>query len=428
MPEMPIEVLQHIFLHTLQGPLSNVQECLFPWDIGGVCKAWRYAFVTHARLWASITLDAGVVSHVPSLERLFHRFMLCLERSGNYPLNVSLYIPPIVLEDDVPWIDSIWCAFLSCSHRWRKIILLGPISPILWNGDMPMLESFVLSTRYLMSRGGGGHYRHLPVFSPDELDAHNWSLPWSQVTTIALDIYLVLGEKLPTLLQSLQRIAELRFMVHNFQAETPVYVSAPKCLNHLRILEVPYPQILEIIEAPCLYELHLKTSYDIYPVDDDGNELFGWYRELVDGFMQRSSCRIRRVTLEGFDAILAKPLVSAFPHLKELCFDESSDYRSIDILQFNPDSDAVAFPNLRNLSLTCYPFEVESKIDSLANILASRNRADSQVSRLEKLVILLKQKLSILPCPLEPLPIPPAFERILPEWAHFQVDIQFEQL
>ena len=73
----------------------------------------------------------------------------CLQRSRDHPLSLILCAREYGRDQRLPWIQ-VWKAFLSCSHRWKNIVLCGEALQfrdlmIGCKGGFPLLQSFTLS-------------------------------------------------------------------------------------------------------------------------------------------------------------------------------------------------------------------------------------------------------------------------------------------
>jgi hypothetical protein len=438
-PDIPSEVLGEIFFFTIRGPISNVDDdgSLFPWHLGRVCKEWRYAFVTHPKLWASITLDVKCDVKRDVLQMLYHRFLLCLQRSGDHPLNITLHFSADNwLEDGRPLWASIWKAFLSCSHRWKSIILHGSDPSAfhdlaLCKEKLPLLQRLSIQT----SRPGFDWdvYRQAPCLTQVALNllyevvSPRWSFPWSQLTSFSLGISEISSNSLQVLLENLQGIQELRVFYCN--GHSRAYSFSPTCLKHLRVLDVDCP-ILPVITAPLLLELRLEMTCESWLAYYGQPE---WYDfKAVETFVKLSGCRLRKLTIAGFRAAYVKPLADLFHYIEELCIE--STYGTCDLLGVLTDKqEFVAFPKLRIFTLISSPEYVDQKIGTIRSILELRNGpyagAPPSVSLvpLDKMVLQLKNDRSGKSQSYNQIPIPPAFKDAIPMWAPFEVDLQVEQ-
>ncbi|KAF8343651.1 hypothetical protein F5887DRAFT_235069 [Amanita rubescens] len=240
------------------------------------------------------------------------------------------------------------------------------------------------------------------------------------------------NDALQVLLGNLHNIRELCFKAsgYNWAPDIPPPFP-PTYLKHLRVLEVHYVQILQVIKAPSLVELRLQTASDIYPLGDDGYEMFDFYREVVEAFIELSSCHLRKLVLTGF-TIEVEPLMNSFPDLEEFCIDERHGFSCALLGSFDEELESTPFPNLRILTLNCGSYRAEDIVGVLTSILEFRNgvyigKPSIPLRPLEKIII--KRRYAWYPVPdfYDSEPIPDEFEDAILEWAPFKVEVQFDQ-
>ena len=410
---------------------------LFPWHLGRVCKEWRHAFITHSKLWASITLDVQCDVKRDDLQMLYHSFLLCLQRSGDHPLNLTLHVSADTRhEDRRPLWALIWKAFLSCSHRWKSVTLHGSDPSefhdlALCKDKLPLLQRLSIHT---CSPGFDWDvYHQAPCLT--QVDLHliyevvspRWLFPWSRLTSFSLGISEISSNSLQVLLENLQGIQELRLFYCS--GHSPVYSFPPTCLQHLRVLDVDCP-ILSVITAPSLLELRLEMMCESWLVYYNQPEWFDF--KAVETFVKLSGCRLRKLILAGFRAAYVKPLAELFHYIEELCVE--STYGTCNLLEVLTDKqEFVAFPKLRIFTLISTPEYVDQKVETIRNILELRNGpyigATPSVSlmSLDKVVLQLKDDRSGRSQSYDRIAIPPTFKDAIPMWAPFEVDIEVDQ-
>ena len=435
LPALPSEILGEIFHFTLRGPKSNAQESLFVWNLGQVCKSWRHAFVTYPKLWSFILLDVNDGDDV-YLEKVCNRFILCLERSWNHPLSLILRTPN---NFDGPLIPA-WKAFLSCSRRWKNIILCGDMSQfgdlaIECKGGFPLLQSLTLYTDE-PEHFDCDAFPDTPCltqfclfFMSNSIASRAFSL--SRLTKFTWVMDGISSDVLQVLLESLQDIQELRFVSYSGYVNTEdLRPFPPRRLEHLRILEVPYHhRILRVIKAPVLVELRLAMFDEFYPIAYDGD----FYRQIVEAFIELSSCYSCKLVLADFTIEQAEPLIRSFSHLEELCIDDDDGSRFELLESLNDDEELgfTAFPNLRILTLIYGPYVDENLVKRLTSRLEFQNGAyigRSSIPRpLEKIIIKPKEDFFSMLESSDPEPIPVAFKDPISDWAPFKVDVQLDQ-
>ena len=156
---IPAEVLSEIFhllcdKHIALEQLEN-NSCFdhFPWAAGQVCKRWRTAFISHPRLWTSLSLRDVPQDRLASaayLAEMNRRSAIYLKRSGQLPLVV-------ILKAQIPTAESpimaIWKMLLSCSNRWESANIILPSAESIIDhalvciARMPFLEELILECR-----------------------------------------------------------------------------------------------------------------------------------------------------------------------------------------------------------------------------------------------------------------------------------------
>ncbi|KAM6501648.1 hypothetical protein JOM56_001625 [Amanita muscaria] len=408
---IPTEILWEIFLHAIDGPISNIQDNGFPWAINRVCKYWRSAFMTYPDLWTWITINLAESSHRQDSNAANQCLSLCLERSRNYPLNISLHLPNEEYDENISSITLLWQTFLSCSHRWRIVYLenvFGPQSLTLnlCTGTTPILESLTIYSpvdpdNYNDFTGLqiAPHLTQFTLVHPTAMFAiRRWSVPWMQLTNITLRFDEIGGvDQLWDLFKQLRDIEELCLSLNGDEGgidlDDFVHNSGtPQCLQQLRVLQVCCVEILGLITAPSLYELYLEGSRFFYPQAGDGYEILA--EEIISSFIQRSGCKIHKLTLSDFSAHPVTPLVHLFPDVVELCL---VDAMTCLRLLLSPN----LFPGLRVLNCTTRTIDVKDFMGILRTILRVRNSSSAKCSAapLEKVIfrpVLKDGKASVL--------------------------------
>ncbi|KAF8634051.1 hypothetical protein AX17_004315 [Amanita inopinata Kibby_2008] len=329
---------------------------------------------------------------------------------------------PPVSAANVSWFYPTWQVLLSSSYPWKSI-LLDLASETLFRdlatckSKMPILESLTLRVSEVTAYDAfevAPQLTQVNLVCRGELRWHNKvSLPWSSLTKLTLQMDAIVGHGLVLMLQRLENIQELRFLFHHEPDYIDAKVAVPKRFDQLRILEVLCPEILEFIDAPRLSELHLST----YDFDD--------YSKALKSFLERSFCRIRRLTLERFDDECAWTVYKMLSEVEELCIIDEELPSSACLGHMTEDT--VILPNLRALACTfsCIALDnEETKVGLISNIVEFRNKRRDEESpntttmkRLEN----AHPHLSIVFGD----PIPEILLAAKPRWARF-VDIDFK--
>ena len=243
-------------------------------------------------------------------------------------------------------------------------------------GGFPLLQSFTLSPDEHFDCDAFPDAPRLTKFGLVYSDnggiiSHAWLFSLSRLTTFTLAMDGISSDALQILLENLHSIQELYFKASGYTYVPDIYPFPPRCLEHLRILEAPYPQILQVIKAPSLVELCLETDYELYP--DDGYEMLDFYREVLEAFIEVSSCHLRKFILTEFTLEQAEPLINSFPDLEELCIDDLNGCPCELLGSFDKEPAFTVFPNLRFLTLTYEPYRTEAIVKALEGILEFRN-------------------------------------------------------
>ncbi|KIL59748.1 hypothetical protein M378DRAFT_168887 [Amanita muscaria Koide BX008] len=377
--KIPTDILEEIFLHTIDGPISNIQDSSFPWAIERVCKSWRSAFVNYPKLWTWITINiAESYSRGQELNSVNRGLSLCLERSRNNPLNISLHLPTEEYDKTSPYFALVWKTFLSCSHRWRIVYLENVLFFTLdsCKGATPILESLTIHNPDDYGACNGFQIaprltRFTVLHAVTICAVPRWSVPWMQLTNLTLRFLNILGaDNLYVLIKQLRDIEELILDGPEFYGL--VYpLGTPQCLQHLRVLQVCCVETLGFITAPSLSELCLDGSDSPFCSHDDPNEVSA--KEILNSFIQRSSCKIHKLTLSGFGRYSKfTPLVQLFPDVVELCLVGAKPCLEDLLLPSQ-------FPGLRVLDHATYRFDAKC-LRTLLAILRLRNSSSATCS------------------------------------------------
>lgn len=203
---VPVEILQNIFVlcrHAERNPAMDESEA--PLLLGRICRSWREICIGTAELWSSLHLVGydGFTSDLTSATNVtsenMERLVVWLERSGDVPLNISLFIPPHYDSPSPP--SQFLAAILPYAHRWRCIDLISPESDLtvfreLKSNDVPLLETF--------------SYRPTGVRSPtDNALLLETLLPFLDAAPILHQLSLQLSSRLPSFESLWPRLTEL---------------------------------------------------------------------------------------------------------------------------------------------------------------------------------------------------------------------------
>ncbi|KAK2464022.1 hypothetical protein APHAL10511_003966 [Amanita phalloides] len=452
---VPIEVLGKIFHLLCTEPISVAPKLRgpiikFPWAVGRVSRHWRCAFISYPPIWTSISFfDLWIGQN--DCEEVARRIAIYLERSGEFPLDIRLKIHM----DACP---QAWRLIRSFSHRWRTAdIDIGTKrfmdDLFACKAKMPMLESLtVRGERFGRDRPAHDHESDHKVvvhdLHDDEEDCYDvfetapslnclklrcgsaigrWILPWSQL--IKLDVRMSTLFDVPALLQQLQNIEELLFTFEGIEARIidnlGLFDGFSVRLEHMRVLQVPFPMILSWIEAPHLQEIRLGDP------DEWFCEPQSHVEDLVS-LIHRSgpSCRIRRLVLRGYDVSVAENIIFVLTEVEELHICTPAKYTI-----FRPTAyvysilsklvnggDHPYLPALRQLTISLDPKRTLPKlVKRVSKILKLRWASTAVIVPLESLTIQLYEEFFFD----TPPPLPMELVKAKLKWPSF-VNIEFK--
>jgi len=230
------------------------------------------------------------------------------------------------------------------------------------------------------------HLTELNISDPGETG--RWmSLPWSQLTKLRIEVsfveFFVQTPQLETILSQLQNLEELRFEIHDAPYFTISRRQAAIRLPLLRFLEITMicPGIFSWFEVPLLEHLWLDGSIELEDVGDI-------CAEELSSLIGRSSCRIRRLTLQDCSDDVALDIFGALDSLEELCIKDLSCPLLIGYMA-NPDVHHL--PNLRELQVICCPGQVNGDLMyAIYLLLDERGKGSKSPLGLERVMIQLE--------------------------------------
>ena len=413
---IPSEILSEIFHLLCDEPIDLGQlensACLaeFPWAVGQVCRRWRTAFLSSPVLWSCLSLlDPRVydltTAYLAEMER---RSAIYLKRSGQHPLTLT------ICTDDSPIEGSMVTVFnmlLSCSDRWRKAAIVLPLSSSV-NGDallecrgrMPILESLLIdvyafkdSEKYL------NVFEIAPRLTEVNLRSHygctgRWTLPWIQLTKLRMSMtyhaWFTHGTvtELRAFLSQLQNVEELEFLLDDEAVRDSC--CPPVHLPRLRLLGISilYPGVISWFQVPLLE--HLLLDNPDFKFEDGGADPYHLRDELIS-LMDRSSCRIRQLTLRYCNIEQMHNAMETLANVEEL-YIESPSGRGVSapLMETIAESDDYSYLlNLRVLQVKCpdCPQRLEELVEDLSFLIGVRmivlEASDYNVMTLHKSVI-----------------------------------------
>ncbi|KAJ7512684.1 hypothetical protein B0H11DRAFT_3754 [Mycena galericulata] len=201
---LPQDIIQEIFvacLPTHRNCVMSAREA--PVLLGRICSSWRTISLSTPHLWTSLHIvDPGQGFQSPNLTssriRMIHDKLAqvlevtrtWLDRSGRYPLSISLYSHHVV-----PSAPSILQGLITLASRWQCVQFTAPAATLrklvhLSAMDVPMLESIALhqSDRFTFAWDGlrilqGPNLASVSVTGED-LDFLRLPLEWTRMTDL----------------------------------------------------------------------------------------------------------------------------------------------------------------------------------------------------------------------------------------------------
>ena len=405
---LPTEVLYDIFhllcdapiaLHDLKNE-SHFHE--FPWAVGQLCRHWRSAFLSCPHLWNSFALKPGTFSaaHFAEMNR---RATIYLERSGQQPLTIDVAMR---CSDTENFPKSVWRMLLSCLKRWRKAnLVLGcgfVVDELLrCRAYMSSLESLTVSMpdsltlKHCNAFQAASHLTELDLAHP--YFTATWQFPWAQLTKLKLEASCqefsrYYCDNIWRVLFQLKNIEELRIITTFGDVWTPSPLPIIR-LPCLRLLEITltFARMFSWFTAPLLEHLHIYGATNI--ADSYFHNHQPYKRELTS-LIQRSSCHIRRLTLENCRRQEMRIMIKTLASVEELSINYPSSPAAVmqDVMELDG---CIYLPKLQVLQVTCIvpANHVKIAVGSFSRLLEARGKGLSLASHdivpLEKFVVWL---------------------------------------
>ncbi|KAF8180031.1 hypothetical protein K438DRAFT_1725683 [Mycena galopus ATCC 62051] len=188
---MPPEILQQIFvgcLPTRHNAIMHPSDS--PLLLGRVCSAWRTIALSTPELWSSVHV---VVPTSPEPAAVCELLRTWLQRSGNWPLSISVFIPQGTgFEENLRTFMNI---ILPHSPRWKSLRLLQRSWPELLcklsSEDVPSLEVLQIA-----NAGSDPHAIRILSIAPNlrdlSLQHYQGDAPipprqWDRITSLCLE-------------------------------------------------------------------------------------------------------------------------------------------------------------------------------------------------------------------------------------------------
>jgi len=358
--------------------------------------------MSYSHLWTSFTLKPGTFSAAYFAE-MNRRATIYLERSEQHPLTIVVSMPCSGTEK---FPKTVWKMLLSCLKRWKKAdLVLGNGAArddlLKCRGYMSSLESLTMSIPDDIGQKSYNGFQVGPHLT--ELDLPHlgykarWQFPWAQLTKLkvvafhkSFDFY---GGNLWKLLPQLKNIEQLTIIItSSWNQWLPSSLPMIR-LPSLRLLEITLAmaKMFSWFTAPLLEHLHIH-GYDHW---DRSFHNYQRYEEEITSLIQRSSCHIRRLTLEKCRTEEMRTIVRTVASVEELSIDCPN---SLAIIQDITGLDGRMY--LPKLQVMCMVYLVENPVTLLedavtvfSRLLEARGKelslASHDIVPLEKFVLRL---------------------------------------
>ncbi|KAF8337171.1 hypothetical protein F5887DRAFT_1161161 [Amanita rubescens] len=395
----PIEILCEIFLLLCDKPIAlhdltnSAHADEFPWAVGQICSHWRSAFLSCPTLWASLSLNPKSKEplSVPYIAEMNRRTAFYLKRSRQHPLIIFVHA-------STPSFSTIGTMLLSCSNRWKKADLRIGTGSVLnglgeRRGEMQILESLKVTVPEFIAENDLMGFEIAPHLAELEL-AHwaeikdwtlrKWIFPWTQLSKLRLEIgclKFTLRKTFRTFLLQIQNVEELQLFI-NFAEDEFDDLNCPSVhFPRLKLLEISLvsPRVFSWFEAPLLEHLFLHDSRE--------DEYHG---EELSSFVQRSSCCVRRLTIQFCEVEIVRDIIKVLTEVEEFCVKEMFEEFPGDFVNFVQDmihSRDIHLPNLRVVQVPCCPGQFMELILEAPFLDRESGSAGPNFAPLEKLIV-----------------------------------------
>ncbi|KAF8337163.1 hypothetical protein F5887DRAFT_1244620 [Amanita rubescens] len=404
--QLSIDILCEIFLLLCDQPIAlhhlknkrHLHE--FPWAVGQVCKHWRWVFLSYPALWSTLSFNDPALpcSLQPSsgyIAEMNRRATTYLKRSAQRPLTLVVHIPNSMAES---FSTTIWGLLLSYSDRWKRADL--EIKTSMVNGlvrridKMPILESLAIvvymsfnwkheitfkNARYLTeltlngvpATGGSGVIKW-------EMGKWMFRFPWAQLTKLRIDIdRLCFADRneLETFLLQLRNVEELRIAVFRISFDSDVPGACLSvCFPRLKRLETTFSfsWMLSCFETPLLQYLWVCGSFNNINHRHEYKE--NLTSLVLTSLVHRSSCHIRRLTLQNCEVEVAYDIMEVLVSVEELYVEEMLCTGIVNVPSLVQDIVDGVLSNLRVLQVPCCAGQFEQVISAASRLFQTRNR------------------------------------------------------
>ncbi|KAF5354195.1 hypothetical protein D9756_007138 [Leucocoprinus leucothites] len=328
---LPPETLGEIFSFVPSQGIQLVQRNTYPWWLTFVCKLWRDVVILTPQLWATIIvyLDPLRVSRIDTRgDSLVAAWQLCLERSGDYPLTVTI---ESTSTDTMSFVQRLLLPLMKHARQWEKMIFGFPVhllTPFVHNSSLRFPRLCDLMLR------GGHHdtpsdlqppkhqlFPHAPVLSRVQFQEFLYppsllKISWAQIT----ELCLVWNDgNVWDLLEVLENTPNLA------------------CLTFAKILDswstfhrAPRPRDSQALELPQLRRISWRTFsanhfrlFDmlstprLVEMEFSVNDI-DWQLDVMQRFLHRSRCTVVIARLNISNPRLVESFLDVLPDAEEI--------------------------------------------------------------------------------------------------------------
>lgn len=327
--QLPPEILASIFLLVPSRGIELAARSPHPWGLALVCNRWKDVAFSTPQLWSNITveLDPVRVSKINVRgDALVAAWKLCIQRSGDYPLTITLSASS---DEAMAFVPTLLEPLVDYTERWDNITFDFPIDillPFIPNPDLQYLR-----LRRLLFRGSdyGPTGELLPsirlfqnapllselrfhefLYSPLELD-----FPWSQITKIT--VYMNPGLGIHHLLYGLRSMPNLSSL--NFWQFADLSSPYNPTTQKDEVVRLPYLRKLcwqthlsngiAFFDSICAPQL---TEMEFNCMDED------WDPDAIRSFLRRSMCVITSLKLNMTSPYVTTSFLALFPDVESV--------------------------------------------------------------------------------------------------------------
>ncbi|KAF7371155.1 F-box domain-containing protein [Mycena sanguinolenta] len=374
---VPSEILTEIFLWTLPcvsemtGNLCKFNVARSPWLLTHISHRWRVVALSTPLLWSQVIIGANMVDPLPAVEAR-------IRRAKNLKIRICG-------ANQISAEAGMFQHLLQHSSRWEELVVeMTPALATLLNAHRGLFSSL---KRLWIKWWRGPHEKPVTCFqsAPSLLDVgvvDPWgdipiTLPVHQLTRVHLNC--ISWERQLGILELGRDLVEVHVTFDQPRPDRDKIIDLP----HLRRLYVSPPAALGYFKAPALEELATRVQ------EADGDIL-----PLLDGFIIRSGCPLRRLCLlECPQAHMTTTILRNLSFLTEfIIISTSADHQEeVDKLMSTlaaskHNGGTMVAPQLRSIFVGCL-HEKRPDYEMYLKMLSSRWRAEE--SALENAVLLL---------------------------------------